>query len=443
MHRVPLLTILGLGLILGGCNNDPDKSDSGSASESGGTSTTGGAETADPTSVGSQSATDSTTGVSGNSESATMGTTADAGSTEGPMTAGSTAAPDSDGDGASDTTAAIDATTGEGTTTDDDTTGEESTDGPPKEVCLAPAMMVPCDGGDDVFKAIGLNCSDDPTVAIPIKNPTLKAPDASSYRVATRFGSSQDPKDMKKPAWGPKEGNRFLVIGTGKFPVLQPDGALVENNNQDSESNNNPDELTQLPGVMKYEMGSNNGQGGTPFMSCDGVHDCSDTLEGQWNLEPQNVAHDVFYMSFNLKTPPGTHGYLFDFVFFSEEYPHYVKSSFNDMFVVWSTSETFTGNVTFIEGQPLTVTALADYLTIKPGNPRLAGTGFPGDDEGAATEWFTAKASAEPGETFTIAISIFDMGDTVWDSVGILDNFRWDCVGCVPSEVDDCGVAPQ
>ena len=304
-------------------------------------------------------------------------------------------------------------------------------------------MMTPCDDGDDPFKALGLNCSDDPTTAIPIKKPVVMAPDESSYRVATRFCTAADPMDANKPAWAPMEGSRFLVIGTGKFPALQPDGALAENNDEDSEPNGNPDELTQLPGVMKYEVGSNNGQGGTPFMNCDGTHDCSDTLEGQWNLVPGNVANDVFYMAFNATVPPGTHGYLFDFVFFSEEYPVYVDTDFNDMFVVWSTSESFTGNVTFIEGQPLTVTALASYMTIEPGNPRLEGTGFPGDDEGAATEWFTAKASAEPGETFTIAISIFDMGDTVWDTVGILDNFRWDCTGCVPSEVDSCGLEPQ
>jgi hypothetical protein len=439
MHRVPLFTILGLGLTLGGCNGaNTSESASESAGATDSSSSGGAAATNDPSNGTSQSASDPTTGVSGNSESATMGTTADVGGTAGPTTEDSTTAPDGD------TTAAIDTTTDEGTTAaSDGTTGGSSTGGPPDEVCLAPAMMVPCDSGDDVFKAIGLNCSDDPTVAIPIKNPVITAPDKTSYRVATRFGTAQDPMDPKRPAWGPMEGKRFLVLTTGKFPALKPDGALVENDDEDSESNNNPDELTQLPGVMKYEMGSNSGQGGTPFMDCDGTHDCSDTLEGQWNLEPNNVANDVFYMSFNVTTPPGTHGYLFDFVFFSEEYPVYVDTTFNDMFVVWSTSETFTGNVTFIEGQPLTVTALADYMTIEPGNPRLAGTGFPGDEEGAATEWFTAKASAEPGETFTIAISLFDMGDTVWDSVGILDNFRWDCQGCVPSEVDDCGVMPQ
>jgi len=430
-----MITLMGLGLALGGCS-EANKGASASDSESASGSSTDAASDG-TANITSQPATDPTTGMSGNSESATMGAT-DSGTTEGPATEGSSAGPDAG------TTAAIDSdATGDGTTASDDTSGDTTSADPPEEECMAPAKMIPCDDGEDPFKALGLGCSDDPTVAIPIKNPVVMAPDKASFRVATRFGSAPDPKDPDKPAWAPKEGKRFLVIGTGRFPALQPDGALVENNNQDSEGNNNPDELTQLPGVMKYQRGSNNGQGGTPFMNCDGKHDCSDTLEGQWMLEPDNVANDVLYMAFNVTVPQGTHGYLFDFVFFSEEYPHYVGTTFNDMFVVWSTSETFTGNVTFIENQPLTVTALDKFMTIEPGDPRLDGTGFPGDDEGAATEWFTAKASAEPGETFTIAISIFDMGDAVWDTVGILDNFRWDCQGCEPSEVNDCGVAPQ
>lgn len=50
---------------------------------------------------------------------------------------------------------------------------------------------------------------------------------------------------------------------------------------------------------------------------------------------------------------------------------------------------------------------------------------------------------AAPGESFTLAISVFDLGDTVWDTVGIIDKFRWDCMGCVPNEVDSCGIIPQ
>ena len=62
-------------------------------------------------------------------------------------------------------------------------------------VCLAPANLVPCDDTDDVFKAIGLNCANDPATAIPIKNPVIMAAEKSSFRVATRFGNGMDPMD--------------------------------------------------------------------------------------------------------------------------------------------------------------------------------------------------------------------------------------------------------
>jgi hypothetical protein len=36
--------------------------------------------------------------------------------------------------------------------------------------------------------------------------------------------------------------------------------------------------------------------------------------------------------------------------FFSSEYPEFVGEKFNDMFIGWSTSEAYTGNVTFSAG---------------------------------------------------------------------------------------------
>ena len=345
---------------------------------------------------------------------------------------------------------------GSTSTTSDDTTdtGDDTTGGIDPN-CQAPAMQVPCDAGtNDIFKAIGLNCSADKTMAIPIKNPVTKSPANNAYRVTTHYGTAKDPMDPNKFMWGPKEGERLLAIGTGTFPALQNDGGLTEPDSLFGENvdtpNNNPDNLADLkalPGsVMTWAKGSNNGNGGTPFMDCDGVKDCSDTLDDQWNISPDNTANDMFYMSFDLEVPIGTNGYLFDFAYFSQEWPTYVDSPFNDMFVVWSTSESFTGNVTFIDEQPLTVTALDPYMAIQPGDPLLAGTGFPDsfiDTDGAGTGWFTAKASATPEESFTVAIAIFDMGDDILDTIGLIDNFRWDCKGCIPSEVDSCGIMPQ
>jgi hypothetical protein len=46
----------------------------------------------------------------------------------------------------------------------------------------------------------------------------------------------------------------------------------------------------------------------------------------------------------------------------------------------------------------------------------------------------------QPGAEITIGFYIADMSDSILATVALLDNFRWDCEGCIPSEVDDCGV---
>jgi hypothetical protein len=35
------------------------------------------------------------------------------------------------------------------------------------------------------------------------------------------------------------------------------------------------------------------------------------------------------------------------------------------------------------------------------------------------------------------------LGDTFYDTTVVLDAFRWSCEGCIPSEVDGCGLIPQ
>ncbi len=355
----------------------------------------------------------------------------------------STTAPVAESTGAADTTTTTGDTTDDTfTTLVDPGTGDDSTGEP--VVCDAPVDPLPCDHDNpDPFNAIGLGCSDDPAKAVTIEDAMVKALDSTSFRVARRFGTAQDPNDLALPAWGPREGERMLVLGTGKFPsVDKKDGSLSEKDGEDSQGNGNPDDQTQLPGVIEYQVGSNNGLGGMPFVDCDGLHDCSDTIQPQWELAPNNVAYDVFYMAFDLDAPAGTPGFALDFAFFSEEWPFYVDTVFNDMLVVWSTSESYTGNIAYIDGEPLTATTLDAYMHHQPGDKALAGTGFPGDDEGAATDWMTLRGSAVPGEHFTVAIAIFDMGDPLWDSVALVDHFRWECEGCVPSASGDCGVTP-
>jgi hypothetical protein len=35
------------------------------------------------------------------------------------------------------------------------------------------------------------------------------------------------------------------------------------------------------------------------------------------------------------------------------------------------------------------------------------------------------------------------MGDDILDSYAVVDHFRWDCEGCIPNEVESCGIDPQ
>lgn len=62
---------------------------------------------------------------------------------------------------------------------------------------------------------------------------------------------------------------------------------------------------------------------------------------------------------------------------------------------------------------------------------------------GAATSWYQAISGVNPGETFTLAFAVFDMGDSSFDTTVLLDNWQWDCEGCVPTEVMGCGIMPQ
>lgn len=335
------------------------------------------------------------------------------------------------------TDSATDSTTEETTSTETTSTGTTG-----EEACGAPGILLVCDKGADTdpFHAIGVGCAGAPENTIPISSEVFES-QPIAWRAATSFGTAEDPNAPGELLFRPREGEKFLVLSTGRVANLGPDGALVEATSQyESDNNFNPDLPNALPAPMSPLVGSNNGQGGTPFNDCDGQHDCSDSIEPNWllgNADP----NDVLFGSFAVEVPPGVDGFLFDAVFFSSEYPEFVGGKFNDMFIGWSTSEAYTGNVTFVDGQPFTVTSLAQAMENAGyigDAPELAGTGF---ESHGTTGWVTIQAQVVPGETFTFAFAIMDMGDSSKATVTLLDHWRWDCKGCVPIEVDpQCGM---
>lgn len=397
MRARPLIVVpsLLLALLALGCGDDAAPAEAGSTTD----------ERPSTSSSGSPGSTGRTTDPASTDDSAPA-------SSSGPLPA--------------DTT--VDPTETTTTTTDDSTTGEP-------EPCQAPAAVTPCDALADAptpLQAIGLDCPLPPEQAIPLTSSTFQSADPTAWQIGTALGTHVDP--MGTPTWGPTHGDQLLMISTGFIASPDPAGQVTMST-LDQDANDNPDDKP-LPAPIDPTPGS----GGVPFMGCDGVGDCSDSLWSQW-LAGGTAANDLVWFQLRTEVPGGTHGFALDFAFFSEEFPESVGTTFNDMLVVWSSSETYVGNLCFVDGQPCTVSTLwpVEYEGLAP---ELDGTGFAtqGFDEGGGTGWFQLKGSAQPHEALELTFALFDMGDEVLDTLVLLDGFAWDCQGCTPTPDDRCGV---
>lgn len=177
--------------------------------------------------------------------------------------------------------------------------------------------------------------------------------------------------------------------------------------------------------------------------------------------------YNAMEWTLKLKAPAGAGGFRFNHVFFSQEYDEYVGSQFNDKFYVTLQAGSTNG------GKPTVVNYTKcrdpdkhhDFIC-SPGmqfcNPRqrycyiaintaaseccwlggcpngkattdISGTGYScakdkvndTDKSGSSTGWMTTEWPIEPGEEFTLTFHVHDMGDGVFDSEVILDNFRF------------------
>ena len=341
-----------------------------------------------------------------------------------------------------------------------DTTGDPTADPTADPDPLdCPTQLDPCDHlTDEPLHALGLNCTSmgegfvNKVNAAELGDLEFKAAPPmfgmQPWQVARAYGTHVEP-NAQRPFWGAREGKKLLIISTGLLPPPNDDGAVIIPGSDvyNDVAFGGEFDSDELPPPMIPADGSASPMG---FTDCDGHGDCSNTLFTQWVLGGKNP-DDKLWFNFTVTAPPQTRGFAFDFALFSAEFPEYVDSPYNDIFVVWQDSEAYTGNVTFIDGRPITVTAVwpIDYIGQCAFNdndctgkdPHLAGTGF--IDDGGATGWYTATSGVNPNETFLLSFAIFDMGDSTYDTTALLDNFRWDCDGCVPNEVDSCGVEPQ
>ena len=273
----------------------------------------------------------------------------------------------------------------------------------------------PCDEGTtDLFNAMGLNCPGEETVTVSA------AGSLQAMGVRTRFGTSDE--------WLPREGSAYAVIGSGFVSDLDNETPAGDLDIQPTQCNDDLGPEYDVGAMLPAPLLVNNVTGDcTMDASLLGTGDCSNTVQGQFSQG--GSAFDYTEVRIEGQVPESNNSVSYDFAFFSTEYPFYYNSEYNDMYVGWLESESWTGNISFDEqGQPISLNA--GFLDFRDDQgtmvPEFAGTCM---KRHAGTKWLSTTAPVTPGETITLVLAIFDLSDPILDSYVFLDNFVWGCEG--------------
>ncbi len=312
----------------------------------------------------------------------------------------------------------------------------------PMQVCIPQQQYISCDQdldkGDPMgpFHAIGVGCSDNPEESILISNEIFNSPDPSAWQLARGFGNYHINNDPMEPLlFSAREGESLLMLSTGKISGVDNLGVVVEpyNSQEGNGENANPDEDFFLPNFEPDD-------------------DQSGTLPLQWEIGAGNP-NDKIWMSFQTTSPPNTKGFQLAFALQSAEWPVYVNTTFNDLFIVWLVTDDFTGNIAIAEKSAMTITSLHHHWTsvgfenpncanfppdgagYSCNEPQLSGTGF---ETHGATRWLRLNYPLDAGETIQLAFWLADMADTVLATQVLLDRFRWRCEPCLSEDDPAC-----
>lgn len=141
--------------------------------------------------------------------------------------------------------------------------------------------------------------------------------------------------------------------------------------------------------------------------------------------------NDDVGLEVTLRAPTNATGYKFSFKFYSFEYPEWVCTSFNDQFISLVSPAplgSINGNISFdTQTNPVSVNvAFFDVCQGCPlGTGELQGNGFDVWNDAGGTSWLQSQAPVKGGDEFTIRWTIWDTGDSAWDSTALVDNFQW------------------
>jgi hypothetical protein len=185
------------------------------------------------------------------------------------------------------------------------------------------------------------------------------------------------------------------------------------------------------------------------------------------------LAENPVMLTLRVRVPNNARSFSVNADFFSADYPEYVCSQYNDVFLVLLDSayngplpnpsdknlaKYFAGNNTScpvgvnlafgntglftqcINSETGCASGIAGVTNTCASTNGLIGTGMGlaenicGADNlvGGATGWLTIRGNVVPGETITLRIAIWDTSDGTSDSLVLLDNFQWNATTTTP-----------
>ena len=186
-----------------------------------------------------------------------------------------------------------------------------------------------------------------------------------------------------------------------------------------------------------------------------------------------SVAENPVMLTLRVRVPNNARSFTVNANFFSADYPEYVCSSYNDVFLVLLNSayngalpnpsdmnlaQYFTGdtkpypvgvNLAFgntglftqcVASSTGCYSGIVGTTNTCQSTNDLIGTGMGvaenicGADNlvGGATGWLAVRGNVVPGEIITLRFAIWDTSDGASDSLALLDNFRWSATTVTP-----------
>ena len=164
--------------------------------------------------------------------------------------------------------------------------------------------------------------------------------------------------------------------------------------------------------------------------------------------------NDAVMLQMRIRVPKTAKSFSFNIYFITKEYPNYICSRYNDFFIALLDSSYTSsdpnlqnpldknlamdaaGNPVGINLAPSGLFTQCSPVSSYPatqesciGTEELQGTGFASN---GGTGWLTTRGNVVGGEVITLRLAIWDLYDHVYDSLVLIDNFKWDAAEYKP-----------